>query len=65
MSKYTATAKENSEALGLKLIEVLGLKVKKNGRVDTSWGDKTPVGLALTVESIVEESVGDWRKLIK
>lgn len=38
--------------MGLELIQLLGLKVKKNGRVDTSWGDKSPEGLARTVERI-------------
>jgi len=30
-----------------KLWEMLkpGLKIKKNGRVDTAWGDRTPLGL--------------------
>ena len=41
------------EEKGEKLIEVLNLKVK-NGRVDTEWGDKTPLGLALTVERILK-----------
>jgi hypothetical protein len=37
----------------LKLWEMLrpGLKVKKNGRVDTAWGDKTPLGLYRTIGS--------------
>jgi hypothetical protein len=42
--------------VGEKLIAVLGLKVKSNGRVDTAWGDKTPLGLALTVKRILEEA---------
>jgi hypothetical protein len=45
------------DAKGMRLIEVLGLKLKRNGRVDTSWGDKTPYGLALTVKRIVEEGL--------
>ncbi len=37
----------------MKLWELLrpGLKVKKNGRVDTAWGDKTPLGLYRTIGS--------------
>lgn len=37
----------------LKLWEMLrpGLKVKKNGRVDTALGDKTPLGLYRTIGS--------------
>ena len=30
-----------------------GLKVKRNGRVDTAWGDKTPLGLYRTIERII------------
>ncbi len=41
--------------IGLKLIEVLGLEVKANGRVDTSIGDKTPMGLTRTIKSIIED----------
>lgn len=39
---------------GNKLIELLNLKVEKNGRVKTSWGDKTPAGLARTVKRTLE-----------
>jgi hypothetical protein len=48
---------DNSEDLniGNKLIEVLQLKVKQNGRVDTTWGDKTPVGIAQVVKRIIQE----------
>ncbi len=47
---------ENVEKLGNQLIELLSLKVKSNGRVDTSEGDKTPIGLALTIMRKVDES---------
>jgi hypothetical protein len=43
------------DAIGEKLIDLLKLHVKENGRVDTSWGDKTAYGLALTVKRIIEE----------
>jgi hypothetical protein len=46
---------EQAKELGDKLIDILGLKVKRNGRVDTNWGDKTPEGLARTVQRILEE----------
>jgi len=48
---------DNAEDLdiGNKLIEVLQLKLKQNGRVDTSWGDKTPVGLYQIVKRIIQE----------
>ena len=44
---------EEYQKIGETLIEILQLKVKKNGRVVTSWGDKTPIGLAKTVETIL------------
>ena len=50
---------KQAEKTGKRLIEILGLKVKANGRVDTTWGDKTPLGLALTVERILQ---GDMPK---
>ena len=40
--------------IGVNLIGLLDLKIKRNGRVDTAWGDKTPVGLARTVRRIME-----------
>lgn len=53
---------EGSEAMeyhaaGEELIRVLGLRVKLNGRVDLKehYGDKTPMGLARTVERILIE----------
>lgn len=38
------------------LAEVLQLKKQRdNGRYDTSWGDKTALGLFLTVQRIIEQ----------
>lgn len=49
---------KTAEILGNNLITLLGLKVKKeNGRVDTFWGDKTPMGLGYTVERVVGQHV--------
>lgn len=50
MINYGADKQEAENAL--KLWEMLrpGLKVK-NGRVDTAWGDKTPLGLYRTIGS--------------
>ena len=42
--------------IGNAYIDLVGLKLKPNGRVDTSWGDKTPQGLALTVMRITDET---------
>lgn len=49
----------NDKLIGERLIELLGLKVKANGRVDTSVGDKTPVGLSRTVNSLFVEHLFD------
>ena len=37
------------------LLEILSpcLKQKKNGRYDTTWGDKTEVGLLRTIKRII------------
>lgn len=55
--------RDNSEdrkdhMIGVNLIALLDLKLKRNGRVDTAWGDKTPVGLARTVRRIMEGDEG-------
>jgi hypothetical protein len=38
-----------------RLFELLrpGLKIKRNGRIDTSGGDKTPLGLYRTIGSLI------------
>ncbi len=46
----------DNTSLGLLLIKILHLKVKRNGRVDTQWGDKTPLGLSLTIRRLIEEA---------
>lgn len=52
------TMTENQEIeLGLKIIRILNLKVKKNGRVNTTQGDKTPLGLFRTINGIVNGTV--------
>jgi len=49
---------DDSEGIkkGEKLIDMLGLKVGKDGRVNTSWGTKTPLGLYRTLKRVIEES---------
>ena len=39
---------------GNALIQMLGLKIKKDGRVKTVWGDKSPLGLCISVEAIMK-----------
>lgn len=46
---------EQKTEIGQRLIELLSLKVKSNGRVDTSVGDKTPLGLFKTVKRFIED----------
>ena len=46
---------DRQTAIGHDIINMLFLKVKKNGRVDTTWGDKTPLGLYLTLQRIMGE----------
>jgi len=41
--------------IGEQIIELFGLKIK-NGRVDTSWGNKTVEGLGKVIERIIEEA---------
>lgn len=53
---------ERQERLGNRLIEVLNLKVAKNGRVDTALGEKVPVGLGRLVVDLVEEIVYENKK---
>ena len=48
--------KIRAERLGNKIIKLLNLKLKDNGRVDTSGGDKTPLGLGFTIERAVQEN---------
>jgi len=42
---------------GKALANLLHLKKNKNGRYDTSWGDKTELGLYLTIKRVVEENM--------
>jgi len=56
-SKVSETLNEKQiEKLGSEVIKLLFLKVKKNGRVDTGWGDKTPLGLGHTLLRFIEDS---------
>ena len=43
---------------GLAIADLLGLKLKPNGRYDTNveYGDKSPIGLALTVKRVLAEA---------
>ena len=43
--------------IGEHLVYALDLKVKKNGRIDTMYGDKTPLGLYLIVKRIIDREL--------
>jgi hypothetical protein len=51
MMNQGATKGEAENAFKLWKMLKPGLKIKKNGRVDTAWGDKTPLGLYRTIGS--------------
>ena len=54
---HSNTTEDQRIKYGNKIIKILGLRVKKNGRVDTSIGDKTPLGLGSTMMRYFEESL--------
>ena len=55
-STRTPTPQEIEHARrGELLINILGLKRNREGRIDTTWGDKTALGLFLTIKRIVED----------
>jgi len=51
----TPVGKESVEKIGQAIIKVFNLKVGSNGRVQTTIGDKTIVGIGEVVKRIVEE----------
>jgi hypothetical protein len=48
---------EEEADLAIALFDLLrpSLKLKANGRIDTSVGDKTPLGLLRTIQRLLEE----------
>jgi len=55
MMEAGATKDEAEQAI--KLFELLrpGLKVKRNGRIDTTGGDKYPLGLYRIIKTVLQE----------
>ena len=58
MKRYFADAEKElidraDTEISKELIEILQLKIKPNGRIDTAWGDKSPMGLIRTVRRII------------
>ena len=43
---------DTAEAYGKEIVEILGLKTK-HGFYETTWGKKTPVGLARVLHAIL------------
>jgi hypothetical protein len=43
------------EQIGKEIADMLMLKRDKNGRYETTWGNKTPLGLYLTLKRLIEE----------
>lgn len=41
---------------GLEIATLLNLKADKDGRYSTSWGTKTAIGLARSVQRVLEEA---------
>ena len=59
MTRHYTNNDQLYEQVGNDLINLLHLKVKMNGRVNTSYGDKTPLGLAITVQRVVQPIILD------
>jgi hypothetical protein len=51
MEKAGADRAEATAAVALFELLKPGLKIKRNGRIDTTGGDKTPLGLYRTIGS--------------
>lgn len=51
MIKVGATHDEAEMVIELMDLLGPGLKIKRNGRIDTSYGDKTPLGLYRTLKA--------------
>jgi hypothetical protein len=45
---------ERDTSIGRELMEVLELSPRHDGRVTTTWGGKTPIGLARVVRRILD-----------
>jgi hypothetical protein len=48
--------KDRERSVGIDVVDMLGLKIDKNDRVNTSWGSKTVKGLGASIIRIVEEN---------
>ena len=46
---------KSDHELGEKIVRMLGLEYNDNGDFDTAWGDKTHIGIARSLRSIIED----------
>lgn len=51
---------EIAHSVGLRLATLLDLKLGEDGRYETNWGRKTPIGLARCVDRIIKEEQREW-----
>ena len=49
--------KDEQREIGEDIIKFLHLKKDSDGRIKTAWGTKTPLGLYLSLERIMEEGL--------
>lgn len=49
-----------ADAVGHRIADLLGLTADEDGRYATTWGTKTPAGLARCVERIIKEEHKEW-----
>ena len=54
--KKVEITEEEAQVFGEELIKALGLKLKKNNRIDMAGGDKTPIGLGRTIIRMLNDS---------
>lgn len=56
---------EDSEyaKIGKNIVDLLNLKIKKNGRIDTNWGDKTFIGIGKCIEQILNGNLPKDEKI--
>lgn len=67
---------KTAEFLGKQIVELLGLKMNRDGKYKTSWGDKTVVGLGQSIANHFRGSIAyrygidkygecNWTKLVE
>lgn len=54
--KMNELTEKQYEMLGNRIISFLYLAKNENKRIDTTWGDKTPIGLGKCIHRMLKES---------